>query len=89
MQRLFKDILSGGRGSPLDFDVECFNQTQPRKYEGLALDQLIERFKTVREETIHIVREMKVEIAAMAVFKMNVLSTTALQARRGTAIVSG
>jgi len=31
MHRLFKDILSGGRGSRPDFDVERFNRTQPRK----------------------------------------------------------
>ena len=38
-----------------------FNLTQTRKYDGLALDELIERFKTVREETIRIVREIKEE----------------------------
>jgi hypothetical protein len=61
MHWLFKDILSGGRGSPADFDVNRFNLTQTRKYDGLALDELIERFRAVRQETIRIVREMKEE----------------------------
>jgi hypothetical protein len=61
MHWLFKDILSGGQGSPPDFDVNRFNLTQTRKYDGLALDELIDRFKAVRKETIRIVREMKEE----------------------------
>lgn len=61
MYWLFTDILSGGQGSPPDFDVNRFNLTQTRKYDGLALDELIERFRAVRHETIRIVREMKEE----------------------------
>jgi CRISPR-associated endonuclease/helicase Cas3 len=61
MQWLFKDILSGGHGTPADFDVNRFNLTQTRKYDGLALDELIERFRAVRQETIRIAREMKEE----------------------------
>ena len=38
-----------------------FNLTQTRKYDGLALDELIERFRAVRQETIRIVRTMKEE----------------------------
>jgi hypothetical protein len=34
---------------------------QTRKYDGLTLDELIDRFKDVRQETIRIVREMKEE----------------------------
>lgn len=61
MHRLFKEMLSGGRGSPPDFDFERFNRTQPRKLEGLSLDELIEKFRTVRAETVDIVRAMKEE----------------------------
>ncbi len=31
MHWLFKNILSGGPGSPKDFDIERFNRTQPKK----------------------------------------------------------
>lgn len=61
MQWLFKDILSGGRGSPPDFDVDRFNLTQTRKYDGLWLDELIDRFTAVRQETTRMVREMQEE----------------------------
>ena len=61
MQWLFRDILAGGPGSPPDFDVDRFNLTQTRKYDGLDPDELIERFSTVRRETIAIVRGMKEE----------------------------
>lgn len=61
MQFLFKDILAGGRGAPPDFDLDRFNLTQTRKYEGLALDELIERFRAVRQETIRVVQGMNEE----------------------------
>lgn len=58
MHRLFKDILAGGPGSPDDFDVERFNHTQPAKLDRLTIDDLINRFRSVRHDTISIVREM-------------------------------
>lgn len=58
MHLLFKDILSGGSGSPDDFDVDRFNLTQTRKLDGLSVRELIEQFKSVREDTIAIVRGM-------------------------------
>jgi CRISPR-associated endonuclease/helicase Cas3 len=61
MYWLFKDILAGGRGSPPDFDIDRYNLTQTRKHDGLVLDELVERFKAVRQDTIRIVREMKEE----------------------------
>ena len=61
MQALFRNILAGGPGAPPDFDFERYNRSQTGKYDGLTLDELIERFKAVRQETIRIVREMKEE----------------------------
>jgi len=61
MHRLFKDILAGGPGAPPDFDFERYNLSQTRKYDGLTLDELIDRFTAVRGETVRIVREMKEE----------------------------
>jgi len=54
MHWLFKDILSGGSGSPDGFDVDRFNLTQPKKLDGLTVEELIEQFKSVREDTIAI-----------------------------------
>ena len=58
MHRLFNDILSGGPGSPDDFDVDRFNQTQPVKLDPLSLDELIARYTKVRQKTITIVKNM-------------------------------
>jgi hypothetical protein len=58
MQWLFKDILAGGPGSPEGFDVERFNRTQPKKLDGKTVDELIAQFKSVRNDTISIVRSM-------------------------------
>lgn len=58
MQRLFKNILDGGPGSPADFDVERFNRTQPRKLDHLSIGDLIARFQAVRSETVAIVAGM-------------------------------
>ena len=58
MQWLFKDILAGGPGSPEDFDVDRFNRSQPKKLDGLSMDELITQFKSVRQETISIVKAM-------------------------------
>jgi hypothetical protein len=58
MHWLFKNIASGGPGSPEDFDIERFNRTQTSKLDGLTLDELISQFKAVREDTISFVREL-------------------------------
>lgn len=58
MHRLFKDIQSGGPGSPPDFDVDRFNRTQVKKLDGHGLTELIEKFESVRNETIAIVSRM-------------------------------
>lgn len=59
MQRLFKNILAGGPGTPEDFDLERFNRTQPAKLDGLSIDELIDRFTIVRRETVAIVEKME------------------------------
>jgi hypothetical protein len=58
MHWLFKNIASGGSGSPEDFDIERFNRTQTSKLDGLTLDELISQFKAVRDDTISFVREL-------------------------------
>jgi len=58
MQWLFNNMLAGGPGSPEDFDVDRFNRTQPRKLDGLELNALIRQYRTVRQDTISIVRDM-------------------------------
>jgi hypothetical protein len=61
MHWLFKNISSGGSGSPEDFDIERFNRTQTSKLDGRTLTELISQFRAVREETISVVRELSEE----------------------------
>ena len=58
MQALFRNILGGGPGAPEDFDIDRFNRTQPQKLDHLSMEELVERFCDVREETVGIVRGM-------------------------------
>ena len=58
MHWLFNNILSGGEGSPPDFDVDRYNTSQTHKFDGMPLDELIDRFRQVRQETIGIVAAM-------------------------------
>jgi hypothetical protein len=58
MHWLFNNILSGGPGSPEDFDFERFNRTQPIKLDELNVDELIREFRSVRKKTISMVMEM-------------------------------
>ena len=58
MHWLFRDILSGGEGSPRDFDLDRYNKSQTRKLDGVPLDGLIDQLGQVRQETIDIVSAM-------------------------------
>lgn len=58
MHWLFRNILAGGPGSPKDFDIDRFNETQPAKLDGFSVDELITRFTDVRKETVALVGSM-------------------------------
>ena len=58
MHWLFRNILSGGEGSPQDFDLDRYNESQTRKLDGVPLDELIDQLRQVRQETIGIVSAM-------------------------------
>ncbi len=58
MHWLFENILSGGEGSPEDFDVDRYNATQTRKFDGVPLNELIDQLRNVRRKTITIVSDM-------------------------------
>ncbi len=58
MHWVFNNILSGGPGSPENFDIDRFNRSQTSKLDGLSMAELIAQFKAVRENTVAIVRAM-------------------------------
>ncbi len=61
MQRLFSDMLAGIPDSSRGFDIERFNRSQPRKLDGLGLDELIARFREVRARTVAKIASMSDE----------------------------
>lgn len=61
MHWMFNNMLSGGPGSPKDFDIDRFNRTQPKKLGALTLAELIRQFEAVRADTISMVKEMSEE----------------------------
>lgn len=58
MQWLFKNILSGGEGSPENFDVDRYNESQTGKFNDVPFSELIALFRQVRRQTIGIVASM-------------------------------
>ena len=58
MHWLFRNLLHGGPGAPADFDIDRFNRSQPAKLDHLTLNELLDRFRDVRAETVAIVADM-------------------------------
>lgn len=58
MHWLFRNIASGGEGSPRDFDLDRFNVSQTAKLADVPPDMLIAQFTGVRAETISIVKSL-------------------------------
>ena len=58
MHWLFNNILSGGEGTPKNFDVDRFNKHQKAKLDRFSLEELLDQFKQVRGQTIAIVETM-------------------------------
>ena len=59
MHWLFRNLLEGGPGAPEDFDIDRFNRSQPAKLDHLTLNELIDRFRGVRRETVSIAASMQ------------------------------
>ena len=59
MHWLFRNILEGGAGTPEDFDLDRFNNSQVAKIADLDPAELIARYRETRQETIRIVQSMR------------------------------
>lgn len=59
--RLMRAILNGGEGSPQDFRLDEYNERKVQEIEALALEELLARFGTYRDETIRWVETLSVE----------------------------
>jgi hypothetical protein len=58
MHWLFENILSGGEGSPENFDVDRYNRSQTRKLDNVPLIKLLDQLTQVRRKTIDMVAAM-------------------------------
>ncbi len=58
---LLQDILAGGDGAPMDFDIDEFNETEVSGYDDGELSLLMEDFSRAREQTVALSRLMKCE----------------------------
>lgn len=55
---LVRDILSGGNGAIEDFDLNLFNNRKVNALEFTSIDELLDRFRAAREDTIKLVQSM-------------------------------
>lgn len=53
--RLIKNILAGGRGAPEKFDIDAFNQLEIEKVRPNSPEELLVRFKQLRESTLDLI----------------------------------
>jgi hypothetical protein len=59
--RLFKDILAGGTGAAVDFDIDRFNARQQEIVKGVSGQELLIDFQNVRSELITLVSGMSIQ----------------------------
>lgn len=57
-QHYLEDVLRGGRGAPMDMDIDQFNEAEVAKIGSQAVTDLLESFREAREETLQITDAM-------------------------------
>ena len=57
-QLYLKDVLRGGRGAPLDLDIDQFNEAEVAKLGSQAVEDLLKSFRAARVETLQITGAM-------------------------------
>ncbi|MEJ2599306.1 MAG: DinB family protein [Anaerolineales bacterium] len=55
LQKLIENILNGGEGSPLDFDLNRFNESRVRRLESVLPLELLNQFIELRRQTAEMV----------------------------------
>ena len=55
IQKLIKNIQGGGEGTPLDFDIDRFNESRVSRLEGALPSELISQFYELRQQTAQFV----------------------------------
>ena len=60
-QALLEDVLAGGRGAPLGFDIDHFNEAEVGALHGRAAEALLQAFAAARASTIELARRLRPE----------------------------
>jgi hypothetical protein len=55
IQKLIKNIQDGGDGTPLDFDIDRFNESRVSRLESTSPSELISQFWALRQQTAQLV----------------------------------
>ena len=55
LQKLVKNILDGGEGTPLDFDLNRFNESRVSRLEDTSPSELLSQFYALRQQTAQLV----------------------------------
>lgn len=61
LQKLVKNILDGGEGTPLDFDLNRFNESRVGRLEGTLPSELLIEFFQLRQQTAQLVGQISPE----------------------------
>jgi hypothetical protein len=61
LQKLLKNIMDGGEGSSLDFDLNRFNESRVGRLEGVSPSELLSQFCALRQQTAQLVAGMNPE----------------------------
>jgi hypothetical protein len=58
---LLEDVLAGGRGAPLGFDIDHFNEVEVGASHGQPVEALLKGFADARASTIELARRLRPE----------------------------
>lgn len=59
--QIIRNVLGGGSGSPVDFNLDEFNRRNVRRLEDMSSSMLLENFNEMRRQTILLVEGMENE----------------------------
>ena len=59
--RLIRNILEGGEGAPVDFDIDKFNRGEVKKRGHFQIEALMRQFEEYRQDNIRLVSGMREE----------------------------
>ena len=61
MARLVENILSGGAGTPEDFNLNAYNERKVAGFKGVSTEELLAQFASLRENSAALARRLSPE----------------------------